>query len=238
MNGPKTAMVLAAGLGTRMRPLTDETPKPLISVGGKALIDYTLDRFRDAGVADVVVNVHYRANQVEAHLGERIAPHIIISDERKELLETGGGLKKALAHLGAAPVFCSNTDAIMVDQLGTDACASLSEAWRHEKMDALLLLAPIAQTSGYDGKGDFDRGQDGQIAFRSKETAPYVFTGLQIISPSLINEGPDGAFSTKLLWDLAASRGRLFGAVYEGFWMHVGDPEGLEKAQRFLAQQP
>ncbi len=236
MTGPKTAMVLAAGLGTRMRPFTDEIPKPLIEVGGKALIDYTLDRFRDAGVIEAIVNVHYRADQIEAHLRARTAPQIIISDERGRLLETGGGLKKACPHFGAAPVFCTNTDAIMFDQNGKDACAVLSDAWNNQTMDALLLLAPIAQTSGYDGKGDFDHAQDERISFRTKDTAPCVFTGLQIISPSLIEEGPDGPFSTKYLWDLAAKRGKLFGARYDGYWMHVGDPDGLEKAERFLAR--
>ena len=237
MTPPKTAMVLAAGLGTRMRPYSDDLPKPLINVGGKALIDYTLDRFHRAGVDSAVVNVHYRADQIEAHLKERIAPQIIISDEREHLLETGGGLKKARAHFGDAPVFCTNTDAIMFDQNEKEACAVLSDIWDSKTMDALLLLAPIAQTSGYDGKGDFDLAQDGRIAFRTKETAPFVFTGLQIISSSLIEEGPDGPFSTKVLWDLATRRGRLFGALYDGYWMHVGDPDGLEKAERFLGRE-
>lgn len=126
----------------------------------------------------------------------------------------------------------------MIDQRGKDACTALSETWNGADMDALLLLVAIEQTSGYEGKGDFDRAQDGRIAFRSKETAPYVFTGLQIIAPSLIEEGPEGAFSTKLLWDRAARHGRLFGALYDGVWMHVGDADGLEKAERFLAQLP
>ncbi len=236
MTTPNTAMVLAAGLGTRMRPLTDQKPKPLINVSGKALIDYTLDRFSKAGVARAIVNVHYRSDQVETHLKDRTAPQIIISDERGQLLETGGGLKKARVHFGETPVFCTNTDAIMVDQNGKDACAALSDCWNDKDMDALLLLAPIEHTSGYDGNGDFDRSADGQIALRSNETAPFVFTGLQIISPALIEEGPDGPFSTKLLWDIAASRGRLHGVVYDGYWMHVGDPDGLEKAERFLAR--
>jgi MurNAc alpha-1-phosphate uridylyltransferase len=229
---PETAMVLAAGLGTRMRPLTDETPKPLIKVGGKALIDYTLDRFAKAGVKRAIVNVHHLAEQVEAHVGTRTAPEIIISDERALLLETGGGLKKARPQFGSAPLFCTNTDAIMHDSGRAEACHILSDTWNNETMDALLLLAPIENTSGYDSKGDFTRQEDGRIAFRSGDTAPYVFTGLQILSPSLIDEGPDGAFSTRILWDRAAARGRLFGAVYDGFWMHVGDPEGLAAAER------
>jgi MurNAc alpha-1-phosphate uridylyltransferase len=233
---PETAMVLAAGLGTRMRPLTDDTPKPLINVAGKALIDYALDRFADAGVAHAVVNVHHFADQLEAHLRSRANPQIIISDERALLLETGGGLKKARSHFGSAPIYCTNTDAIMIDKNG-EACAALSEQWDNTAMDALLLLAPVEAASGYGGKGDFDRSEDGRIAFRSADAAPYVFTGLQIIAPALIDEGPVGAFSTKLLWERAAARGRLFGAVYSGFWMHVGDPEGLAAAERMLARE-
>ena len=233
---PDTAMLLAAGLGARMRPLTDDTPKPLIRVAGKTLIDYALDRFAEAGVSRAVVNVHYRADQMETHLRTRKAPRIIVSDERDLLLETGGGLKKALPHFRGRPVFCANTDAILIDGNGNrDGCRALAERWNDEEMDALLLLIPIGATSGYAGKGDFDQDADGRIALRSGETAPYVFTGLQIISPALVSEGPDGPFSTRVLWDRAAARGRLFGAVADGFWLHVGDPEGLAEAERRLA---
>lgn len=235
---PKRAMVLAAGLGTRMRPLTDATPKPLIKVAGKALIDYALDRFAEAGVSGAVVNVHYLAEQVERHVKGRAMPEIIVSDERDLLLETGGGLKKARAALGGDPVFCTNTDAIMIDSAGEEACALLAAAWNGAEMDALLLLVPIARTSGYDGRGDFDRSADGRIALRSRETAPYVFTGLQIIAPSLIDEGPDGPFSTRVLWDKAAERGRLYGAVYGGDWLHVGDADGLAAAEARLSDVP
>lgn len=233
---PHTAMLLAAGLGTRMRPLTDETPKPLIKVAGKALIDYALDRFADAGVQRAVVNVHYRADQMEAHLRMRSAPEIKISDERGLLLETGGGLKKARPHFGDDPIFCANTDAILTGDGKTgEACARLAAAWRAADMDALLLLIPIEKTSGYAGRGDFTQDPAGRIALRTGETAPFVFTGLQIISPALIDEGPEGPFSTRLLWDRAAERGRLFGAVTDGFWLHVGDPAGLAEAERRLA---
>jgi len=231
------AMVLAAGLGTRMAPLTDETPKPLINVAGKALIDYALDRFADAGVTEAVVNVHYLAEQVERHVAGRAAPAITISDEREALLETGGGLKKARPFFGSAPVFCTNTDAILIAEDGADPCALLQQSWADDAMDALLLLAPIKRASGYDGGGDFSRHDDGRIAFRDGPSAPYVFTGLQLITPRLVDEGPDGAFSTKLLWDLAASKGRLFGAVHTGDWLHVGDPEGLAIAERRLAER-
>lgn len=232
---PDIAMVLAAGLGTRMRPLTDHTPKPLIPVAGKALIDFALDRFASAGVTKAVVNVHYLADKIEAHLQHRKAPDIIISNERGLLLETGGGLKKARAHFADEPIFCTNTDAILIDAPSYEACATLCDAWRPEDMDALLLLVPIKETSGYNGKGDFDRATDGRISFRQHDRAPLVFTGLQLISPALIDEGPDGAFSTRILWDRAADRGRLFGAIHQGFWMHVGDPQGLADAEARLS---
>lgn len=232
---PDIAMVLAAGLGTRMRAVTDQLPKPLVPVAGRALIDHALDRFAAAGVTKAVVNVHYRADQIEAHLKPRTKPAIVISDERDLLLDTGGGLKKARAHFGEGPVYCTNTDAILIDAEGEEACANLANAWDGENMDALLLLAPIEQTSGYDGKGDFDRDAEGRIALRKGERAPYVFTGLQLIAPALIDEGPEGPFSTRVLWDRAASRGRIYGAFHRGFWMHAGDAAGLAAAEARLA---
>jgi len=231
---PKTAMVLAAGLGKRMRPLTDDRPKPLIEVAGKPLIDYALDRFAAAGVTRAVVNVHYFADMMEAHLASRAAPEILISDERALLLETGGGLKKAAPLLGDAPFFCTNTDAILLDESG-EACARLAEAFDTARMDALLLLVPRARASGYDGAGDFELFEDGRIAFRAGASAPHVFTGLQILSPRLLEGAPDGPFSTRLLWDKALKAGRLFGALHHGFWMHVGDFEGLKAAEARLA---
>ena len=235
---PDSAMVLAAGLGTRMRPLTNDMPKPLIPVAGKALMDYALDRFAAAGVSRAIVNVHYLADQVEAHVAQRTAPDIVISDEREELLETGGGLKKARNLFRGGSIFCTNTDAIMIDGDGRDACGALADLWSGARMDALLLLVPIARASGYDGRGDFDIAADGQINYRKGDAAALVFTGLQIISTALIDEGPDGAFSTRVLWDRAAARGRLFGAVYEGDWLHVGDPEGLALAEARLSLPP
>lgn len=232
---PNIAMVLAAGLGKRMRPFTDDLPKPLIPVAGKALIDYTLDRFARAGVEKAVVNVHYRADQIEAHLKTRARPTIVISDERDALMETGGGLKKARGEFGSAPIYCANTDAILIDEAGEEACATLGGAWDGAQMDALLLLVPNARASGYGGKGDFERDDDGRIRFRDRAQAPFVFTGLQIIAPALIADGPDGPFSTKRLWDSAAARGRLRGAIHRGRWMHVGDQDGLAEAEASLA---
>lgn len=225
-------MVLAAGLGTRMRPLTDNVPKPLIKVAGKPLIDWTLDRFADAGVARAVVNVHYRADQMEAHLAGRTRPEIAISDERALLLETGGGLKKARPLLGEAPVFCANTDAILVDA-GVEPCAALAWEWRDEAMDALLLLVPIEKTSGYDGPGDFDL--DGaRPVWRRGSRAAFVFTGLQIIRPRLLDGAPEGPFSTRILWEKAQASGRMRAIVHDAPWMHVGDPEGLALAETFF----
>ncbi|MFN3959411.1 MAG: nucleotidyltransferase family protein [Parvularculaceae bacterium] len=231
---PHTAMVLAAGLGTRMRPLTDHLPKPLIKVAGKPLIDWTLDRFAGAGVRRAVVNVHYRADQMEAHLAGRRSPQIVISDERALLLETGGGLKKAAAHLGTDPVYCSNTDAILVDGAGPEPCAALAAAWRDEAMDALLLLVPIGLASGYDGAGDFALKPNGTLDWRSGDHAPFVYTGLQIIRPALLGGAPEGPFSLRLLWDKASAGGRMRGVVHDGPWMHVGDSQGLALAEAFF----
>lgn len=235
MTTPKIAMVLAAGLGTRMRPMTDDRPKPLVKVGGRALIDWTLDRFAAAGVDTAVVNVHYFADMMEAHLKSRAAPRVIISDERGLLLETGGGLAHARAHLGEAPVFCANTDAILIDDAGSEACARLAAAWRPETMDALLLLAPMGQVSGFDGAGDFDLDTDGRLAWRSRPTAACAYTGLQILKPELLDGAPSGRFSMRVLWDKAAAAGRFCGLAHQGFWMHVGDPQGHAAAEARLA---
>jgi MurNAc alpha-1-phosphate uridylyltransferase len=225
-------MVLAAGLGSRMRPLTDHLPKPLIPVAGKPLIDWTLDRFAGAGVRRAVVNVHYRADQMESHLKARARPAVFLSDERALLLETGGGLKKARPLLGEAPVFCTNTDAILVDD-GAEPCRTLADAWRDADMDALLLLAPLERASGYDGAGDFDL-EAGRPRWRTGASAPYVFTGLQILRPALLDDTPEGPFSTRLLWEKAIAAGRMRAIVHSGPWMHVGDAAGLALAETFF----
>ncbi|MEL7028328.1 MAG: nucleotidyltransferase family protein [Pseudomonadota bacterium] len=228
------AMVLAAGLGTRMRPLTDDRPKPLVNVDGKALIDYALDRLAAAGVEEAVVNVHYYADMMEAHLVRRSEPRIIVSDERAELLDTGGGLKQAAPLLGSAPVFYTNTDAILLDG-AQDPLVRMKSAWRDGAMDALLLLAPLAAASGYDGPGDFYLGVGDRLERRGDRTsAPYVWTGLQILHPRVLQDAPEGAFSTNLLWDKAIAAGRAFGLAHDGGWMHVGSPAGLKEAERRL----
>lgn len=248
---PAAAMVLAAGLGTRMRPLTDTRPKPLIKVNGKALIDYSLDLFADAGVSKAVVNVHYLADQIEAHVANRQEPQIIISDERDELLETGGGLLKARDALvekqgdgqrEKRPVFCTNTDAFLLSEAGeaafpdplTSPCGRLASHWDDARMDALLLLVPHAMASGISSKGDFDMRNDNSIEFRQGESAEYIFTGLQLISPRLFEGFAVEPFSTKLMWEKAIAKGRLFGLVHPGRWMHVGDPQGLDEAEAYF----
>lgn len=232
-----TAMVLAAGFGTRMRPLTDTMPKPLIPVAGTPLIDYTLDRFARAGVARAVVNVHYLADQIETHLADRAHPNILISDERGEILETGGGLIKAAPLLGDAPVFCTNTDAILEDGAG-EPCARLLENWDDAKMDALLLLVPPEKASGYDGAGDFSLSTEGHVTWPGENRrGALVFTGLQIIHPRLFHTETLRKVSTRAFWEKAMAAGRLHGLRHDGFWMHVGDPGGLAAAEARLSGQ-
>ena len=237
MTVPTTAMVLAAGLGTRMRPLTDDRPKALVEVGGRALIDHVLDRLADAGVTRAVVNVHWFADRLEAHLaGRGHAPEITISDERAQLLETGGGLKKAMPLLGAAPVFVANIDSVWTDR--GDALAELAALWDPERMDAALLLARREDAIGFEGGGDFFLGEDGQLTFRDEAAeAPYAYMGVHICRPGYVADEPDGAFSLSGLWRRSAAEGRLFGCVLDGDWMHVGDPGARDEAEARLARE-
>ncbi|MFA7639526.1 MAG: nucleotidyltransferase family protein [Parvibaculum sp.] len=228
------AMIMAAGMGTRMRPLTDTMPKPLVPFAGKPLIDHVLDRLADAGIAEAVVNVHYLADMLEAHLASRRHPRIIISDEREALLDTGGGTKKALPLLGDDPIITFNSDSVWADEIGSNL-ASLMAAWDPERMDALLMIADAARTIGYVGRGDFQMDEEGLLARRDPSTtAPYMFAGVQIIKPGLFADGPDGPFSTNLIWDRLIEKGRLFGHRMSGVWMHVGAPEDLAEAEAFL----
>ncbi|MCI5047532.1 MAG: nucleotidyltransferase family protein [Aquisalinus sp.] len=234
----ETAMVLAAGLGKRMRPLTDNMPKPMVPVCGKPLIDYALDRFAGEGVGSAIVNVHYFAEQIEAHLAARTEPSITISDERGELLETGGALLKVRENLADGPFFCTNTDAILLDE-STGACAQLRDQWQDERMDALLLLCPRNRATGYDARGDFVMDPSGRLGWPQKQYDAgqgnlYVFTGLQIIHPRLLEEEPLRRVSTKDFWEKAVEKGRLHGVIYDGWWMHVGDPDGLAEAEALL----
>lgn len=228
------AMIMAAGMGTRMRPLTDTMPKPLVPFAGKPLIDHVLDRLADAGIAEAVVNVHYLADMLEAHLASRRHPRIIISDEREALLDTGGGTKKALPLLGDDPIITFNSDSVWADEIGSNL-ASLMAAWDPERMDALLMIADAARTIGYVGRGDFQMDEEGLLARRAPSTtAPYMFAGVQIIKPGLFADGPDGPFSTNLIWDRLIEKGRLFGHRMSGVWMHVGAPDDLAEAEAFL----
>jgi N-acetylmuramate 1-kinase len=230
-----TAMVLAAGLGNRMRPLTDTIPKPLVALGGKPMIDHALDRLQDAGISRAVVNVHYLADQIESHLEARSRPAIIISDERGVLLETGGGVVHALTMLGAAPFVIHNSDTVWIEH-GPSNIARLIEAWDHNAMESLLLLAPRATSLGYDGRGDFHLRPDGQLVRRGdNESADYVFAGVSIATPALFNKAPVGRFSLNVLWDRAMASGRLHGLVLDGIWMHVGTMQSLTEAEALIA---
>lgn len=231
---PKSAMVLAAGLGTRMRPYNGHIPKPLVTVGGKSLIDYGLDRLAEAGVERAVVNVHHLADAIERHLATRPRPGIVISDERAELLGTGGGIAKALPLLGSAPFFLINSDTLWFDGIRSNI-ASLTETFDPAAMDALLLLAPT-DSLGYEGRGDYTMLPDGRLRRRSgQETAPYIYAGTALLAPALFTAAPTGAFPLTLLFDQAEAKGRLFGLRLEGVWMHVGTPEAVAAAERALA---
>lgn len=232
----KRAMVMAAGKGTRMRPLTDTRPKPLVSFMGSPLIDHVLDRLEDAGIEEVIVNIHHFADQLEAHLARREFPRILISDERAQLLDTGGGAKHALHLLGDEPIVTFNSDSVWVEGWGSNL-KNLIAAFDPETMDALLMIADAARTIGYVGRGDFHMDPLGRLARRgSSETVPYMFAGVQVIKPQLFAEGPEGPFSTNLIWDRLIERGTLFGQRMSGIWMHVGSPEDLEAAEEFMRE--
>ena len=230
-----TAMVLAAGLGKRMRPLTASQPKPLVRVGGKPLIDHTLDRLADAGVAKAVVNVHYLADALEAHLKERKAPKILLSDERELLLETGGGLIKAqAAGLLPDPFFSVNSDNVWLEG-PRDAFGDLSRAWNPTKMDALLLLVPHSGAFNYRGKGDFHMDAVGKVTRRrSGRVAPFIFSGIQLVSHKLLADAPAGPFSTNVLWSRAIERERLYGVRFTGQWFEVGEPGAIAPTEAAL----
>lgn len=234
MSTPATAMVLAAGLGTRMRPLTDDRPKALVEVAGRALIDHMLDRLADAGVRQAVVNVHYFADRLAEHLKGRTRPHIVISDERAQLLETGGGLKLARPLLGDNPIWVVNIDSIWTEDAGP-ALDALAEAWDPAWMDACLLCAPLGRSFGFDGPGDFFRAEDGRLTFRGEAAAaPLAYIGVHICKPQIVDDGPDGPFSLTPIWRRLAQEGRLSGVVLEGDWMHVGDPAARAAAEARL----
>lgn len=233
---PRRAMVLAAGLGTRMRPLTDTMPKPLVPVAGRALIDHVLDRLADARVAHAVVNVHYLADMLVQHLASRTRPQVVISDERGLLLGTGGGVARALPQLGHAPFLLINSDTIWIDGPQPNL-ARLADAFEPAAMDALLLLAPTTGSIGYDGRGDFTMTPDGRLHRRGeREVAPYVYAGAAILSHALFADAPEGEFALTTLFERAAAQGRLHGLRLEGLWMHVGTPEAIAAAEAAIAK--
>ena len=232
---PRTAMVMAAGLGKRMRPLTATRPKPLVQVAGKALLDHVLDRLRSAGVERIVVNVHYLADALEAHLRSHAKGlDGAISDERGLLLETGGGLKRALPLIDCDPFLVVNSDNFWVDG-PSDTLKLLASHWDDEAMDALLLLVPQARAGNHSGMGDFHMDPAGRLKRRTKaKVAPFVFTGIQMISKRLLDGAPDGPFSTNLLWDRAMGEGRCFGVVHQGLWFDVGTPGAIRATEQAL----
>ena len=229
-----SAMVLAAGLGKRMYPLTIDRPKPLVEVAGKRLIDYAFDRLRSANITRAVVNVHYLAEQVEDWARSQTVPEIVISDERRQLLDTGGGIQKALDHLGPAPFFVLNSDSFWLDG-AIPAIERLRRAWDGARMDSLLLLSPQASAVGYEGAGDFHMDASWRLTRRQPgETAPFIYAGCYLVAPSLFAGAPEGAFSMNLLWDAALARGRLFGLLHDGLWIHVGRPDSIAYAERTM----
>ena len=230
-----TAMVLAAGLGKRMRPLTASQPKPLVRVAGKPLIDHALDRLAEAGVAKAVVNVHYLADALEAHVTVRAAPVVTVSDERDLLLETGGGMVKAQALL-PDPFFCINSDNIWLEG-PKDVFHDLSDAWDRERMDALLALVPHLGAHNFRGKGDFGMDATGRVSRRrSGRIAPFIYTGIQLVSHRLLRDAPAGPFSTNVLWDRAIEEGRLYGIAFTGQWFEVGTPEAIPATEAALRE--
>ncbi|UUX51382.1 nucleotidyltransferase family protein [Nisaea acidiphila] len=232
---PETAMILAAGKGTRLAPLTDKTPKPLVEVDGKALIDHILDRLAAVGVKNVVVNTFHLGEQIEAHLAERSDVSITFSRE-EELLETGGGVVKALPLLGDAPFFVINGDSLWVDAM-KPTLSRLAEAWDDKKMDGLLLLHPFSRVPGWHGYGDFTMDPEGRLSRREeRRVAPYAYMGASILHPRLFEGAPEGAFSLNRLYDKAQEAERLYGALHDGLWYHISTNEDLETARRLYAQ--
>jgi MurNAc alpha-1-phosphate uridylyltransferase len=228
---PTKAMVLAAGLGVRMRPLTDHIPKPLVRVAGRALLDHALDRLADAGVSEAVVNVHYLPDQIIDHTAGRSRPRVIISDERDRVLGTGGGVVKALPLLGSAPFFHVNADTLWIDGVRSNL-ARLAEAFDPAKMDILLLMAPTTSSIGYSGRGDYAMLPDGALRKRREhQVVPFVYAGAAIMSPSVFADAPAGEFSLTRIFDSANEQERLFGLRLDGVWMHVGTPDAINAAE-------
>jgi len=233
---PDQAIVLAAGLGTRMRPLTNDRPKPLVTVAGRTLIDHVLDRLVASGIGRAVVNLHYRADQLEAHLKERSSPCISLSDERAEILDSGGGVKQALRLLKPDPFFTINADAIWTEP-GGSIFRRMAEAFAPSAMDELMLVVPLSHAVGYAGRGDFYMDADGRLSWPTPDQPPtHVWTGIRLTTPAMLDGTPGGAFSWRILWDRAMAQGRLRGLVHDGYWLEIGTPQGVTAAEEFLAR--
>jgi MurNAc alpha-1-phosphate uridylyltransferase len=228
---PDKAMVLAAGLGLRMRPLTERMPKPLVSVAGRPLLDHGLDKLGEAGVSEAIVNVHYLPDQIIEHLAGRKRPRVIISDERNEVLGTGGGVVKALPLLGDAPFFHLNADTLWIDGVRPNL-TRLAETFDPARMDILLLMAPTAGSIGYEGNGDYAMLSDGALRKRREhQVVPFVYAGVAIISPAVFAGAPKSEFSLTRMFDAANEQERLFGLRLDGTWMHVGTPDAIGAAE-------
>ena len=235
MSGPKTAMVLAAGLGTRMRPLTDAIPKALVTVGGKTLIDHVLDRLRDAGVERAVVNVHHFADQMEAHLSRRRDLELLVSDERAALLDSGGGIRHAASKLGRDPIYVANIDSLWLEG-ETPALETLKAAWDPGAMDILLLLVRRGHGIGFEGPQGFFRDDAGRLthSVAVEPSTPFANMGVAILDPAVLDAEPAGAFSIIPTWHRLQREGRLHGVPMDGYWMHVGDPAARDAAEAKL----
>ena len=233
---PRRAMVLAAGLGLRMRPITEKIPKPLVEVGGKPLIDHALDRLAGAEVELAVVNIHHFPDQMQRHLAARRKPRIVVSDERERLLGTGGGAVNALAKLGPDAFYHVNSDTIWIEGV-TPNLGRLAAMFDASEMDAVVLLAATATSIGYEGRGDFSMGPDGRLKRRAeREVVPFVYAGAAVVSSALFAAAPKGAFSLNRLFDRAIEAGRLFGLRLEGTWMHVGTPAAIKAAEAAILE--
>ena len=228
------AMIMGAGLGVRMRPLTDDRPKPLVTLAGRTLIDHSIDRLVAAGVTTIVVNLHYKAEMLRAHLARRHDARIIFSDETERLLDTGGGVVKALHQFCGNPFFVLNSDSVWVEG-PVAALPAMVRHWDPERMDGLLLLADMQTAMGYEGNGDFVLKAGGHVLrARDHAGAAYAYPGVQIVHPRLFQDAPEGPFSTNLMWDRAIAKGRLFGTVLDGVWIHVGTPDARDEAEAYL----
>jgi len=233
---PKKAMVLAAGLGKRMRPLTEKMPKPLIEVCGKTLLDHGLDALVRAGVEEAIINVHYHADQIEAHVASRKDLKVTISDERDMLLDSGGGIVKALPQLGTNPFYLINADSFWIEGFQPNL-VRMAKLWNAHEMDMLLLLSGMATAVGFGSKGDFHMDPDGRLMRRGEgHVAPFAYSGAAILDPKIFADAPQGKFSLNKQFDTAIENERLFGMRLEGLWLHVGTPEAIIEAEDAIAK--